>query len=154
MKAADQFHLGLVVDDFEETLARLSALFGYEWCDEMGGPTNVTLPDGEIQLPLRFAYSMTVPRLEIIRSVPGNQIWQPAAGSGIHHLGYWSDDVPADSAELTRQGYDIEAAGTGPDGVPYWAYHRGASGPRIELVSRKVQPSLERYWATGKVPTA
>lgn len=148
MKAEDQFHLGIVVDDFEETLARLTALFGYEWCDEIGGPTAVTLPSGETSLELRFAYSTSSPRLEIIRSVPGT-VWAPAADSGIHHVGYWSDDVPADSAELVRQGCELEAAGLGPDGLPYWTYHRGKSGPRVELVSRKVQAGLEGYWASG-----
>jgi hypothetical protein len=155
LKADDQFHQGIVVDDFEETLARLTALFGYEWCEEGGGPTPVTLAGGEVITPsLRFAYSKDVPRLEIIRSVPGNPLWQPAAGSGIHHLGYWSDDVPADSAALSSQGFALEAAGTGPDGAPYWAYHRGNSGPRIELVSRRVQPGMEHYWSTGKMPTS
>jgi hypothetical protein len=152
VKTEDLFHQGIVVDDLEGTLAGLTALFGYEWCDEMGGPTKVTLPTGEAVVDLRFAYSRSVPRLEIIRSVPGNPLWQPAAGSGIHHLGYWSDDVPGDSAALTKAGYDLEAAGTGPDGLPYWAYHRGPSGPRIELVSRAVQPGLERYWSTGGMP--
>jgi hypothetical protein len=72
----------------------------------------------------------------------------------IHHLGYWSDDVAADSAVLAvlavlaERGYALEATGVQPDGVPYWAYHRGASGPRIELVSRTVQAGLEQYWAT------
>ena len=49
-------------------------------------------PSGDVELDLRFAYSATEPRLEIIRSVPGS-LWVPAPGSGIHHLGYWSDDV-------------------------------------------------------------
>ena len=151
MRAEDQFHIGVVVDDFEDTLADLSALFGYQWCDEIGGPTPVRLPTGDAVLELRFAYSTTSPRLEIIRSLPGT-LWVPAAGSGIHHMGYWSDDVPADSAELEGRGLAIEASGRGPDGAPYWAYHRSAGGPRIELVSRAVQPALEQYWTTGKIP--
>jgi hypothetical protein len=30
VRAEDQFHVGIVVEDFEGTLARLSSLFGYE----------------------------------------------------------------------------------------------------------------------------
>jgi hypothetical protein len=152
MRAEDQFHIGIVVDDFEATLGALAALFGYEWCDEIGGATPVKLPDGDSVLELWCAYSKTAPRLEIVRSVPGT-LWEPVAGSGVHHVGYWSDDVPADSAELARRGFATEAAGTGPDGVPYWAFHRGATGPRIELVSRTVLPAFEQYWATGKLPS-
>jgi hypothetical protein len=107
----------------------------------------VKLPTGDAILDLRCAYSRSIPRLEIVRTVPGS-LWEPAAGSGIHHLGYWSDDVAADSAALAEEGYAVEATGVQPDGVPYWAYHRGASGPRIELVSRTIQAGLEQYWAT------
>jgi hypothetical protein len=42
-----------------------------------------------------------------------------------------------------------EAVGTRPDGTLSWAYHRSATGPRIELVTRMVQPALEQYWTTG-----
>jgi hypothetical protein len=152
VKAADQFHIGIVVDDLEGTLESLTALYGYEWAPEIGGPTPVVLPSGpagslvEAQPELRFAYSKTVPRLEVIRSVPGHPIWQPAS-SGIHHLGYWSDDVAADSKALVAQGYEVEVTGVRPDGSPYWAYHRPANGPRIELISRDVQPGLERLWS-------
>jgi len=84
--------------------------------------------------------------MEVIQAVAGT-LWMPAAGSGIHHLGYWSDDVAADSAALEAQGYALEAAGQ------VWAYHRSPAGPRIELVNRVVQPMLEQYWATGRMPT-
>lgn len=150
MKAEDQFHLGIVTDNLDESLAQLSALFGYQWCEQMGGPTKVSRPDGDTVLDLQFAYSMSTPRLEVIQAVPGT-MWEPA-DSGIHHIGYWSDDVPADSAELVRHGMALDAAGLDPNGAPYWVFHRSATGPRIELVSRKVQPMMEQYWATGKIP--
>jgi hypothetical protein len=146
VRAEDQFHIGIVVDDLEGALASLSALFGYEWCEPVHLPTPVTVPAGAFELDLRFAYSMTTPRLEVIRSVPGT-LWEPAAGSGIHHLGYWTDDLAADSAALGAQGFAVEATGQ------VWAYHRGSAGPRVELVDRAVQPAMEHYWATGRMPT-
>jgi hypothetical protein len=149
VKAADQFHVGIVVEDFESTLTELSELFGYEWCQDIATPTPVDLPTGKTIIDLRFVYSRTSPRLEIIRSIPGT-VWVPAGSSGLHHIGYWSDDVAADSAKLVQRGYMAEAVGTRSDGTPSWAYHRGATGPRIELVTRMVQPALEQYWSTGK----
>lgn len=151
MKASDQFHVGIVVDDIEAAAAELSAVFGYDWCDELGGPTPVRLPDGERVLKLRARYSMSVPRIEIVQSIPGT-LWEPA-GSGIHHLGFWSDDVAADSSDLVRQGYEVEAVGARPDGTPYWAFHHSPTGPRVELVTRMLQPVMEQYWATGKTPS-
>lgn len=152
MKAADQFHIGIVVDDFESTLAELSAIFGYQWCEEMASSVQVQLPTGDVVLDMKATYSMSSPRLEIVQSIPGT-LWAPAAGSGVHHLGYWSDDVAADSADLERRGYAAEAVGKRPDGTPYWAYHRSSTGPRIEIVSRVLQPVLEQSWASGKKPS-
>ncbi|MCI3274326.1 VOC family protein [Streptomyces cylindrosporus] len=152
MKSSDQFHVGLVVVDIAAAAAELSAVFGYQWCEELGAPARVTLPGGDAVLDLRSTYSMSVPRLELVKRVPGT-LWEPAAGSGVHHLGYWSDDVAADSAELARRGHEVEALGKRPDGTPYWAFHRSGTGPRIELVARALQPLLEQYWATGKRPS-
>ena len=148
MKAADQFHVGIVVDDLDAALTDFAALFGHEWCPKLSVSTPVVLPDGEATLDLVFTYSKTEPRVEVIQSMPGT-LWVPAEDSGIHHLGYWSDDVAADAALLTARGYPAEAAGVRPDGTAVWAYHRGASGPRIEIVSRDIAPGLEQYWASG-----
>jgi hypothetical protein len=147
MRAEDQFHVGLVVEDFEATMAELSSSFGYDWCAEVGGPIPVVLPTGPAVLDLRCAYSKTAPRLEIVRRIPGT-LWDTAACAGIHHVGYWSDDVDADSAELESQGFVTEATRMAPDGTLFFAFHRSsATGFRIELVSRKAQPGLEQYWA-------
>jgi Glyoxalase/Bleomycin resistance protein/Dioxygenase superfamily len=148
VRSDDQFHVGIVVDDFEASLADLSALFGTTWCPEIALPTEVTLPTGNVVIDLGFVYSVATPRVEVIRTIPGT-LWVPVAGSGIHHLGYWSDDVAADAARLEGRGYAAEAAGNRPDGTPVWAYHRHPSGPRIEIVSRSIQPSFEQYWASG-----
>ena len=141
MRAEDQFHVGIVVDDLDGALAQLGELFGYEWCAPFEGQVPVTLPPDTTEIRLRFVYSRTEPRVEVIQSIPGT-LWVPAAGSGIHHLGYWSDDVARDGAELARHGFVAEASGG------QWAYHRSPSGPRIELVDRRLQPGLEQMWAT------
>ena len=138
MRATEQFHAGIVVEDLDATLDDLSELFGYEWCPEINIQTPVLLPTGEATLDLRFTYSATVPRLELIQSIPGT-LWVPAPMSGVHHLGYWSDDVASDGALLTARGYAVEATGVRPDGTPVWAYHRSPDGPRIELVSHALE---------------
>jgi len=122
-------------------------LFGYAWCPPMAVETPVRLPGGDITLDLRFAYSATTPRVEVVRSVPGTP-WVPA-DSGLHHVGYWSDDLAGDAARLVAGGYTEEAAGVRADGTPIWSYHRSPQGPRIELVSREIEPGLERYWASA-----
>jgi hypothetical protein len=85
--------------------------------------------------------------VEIVRRVPGT-LWEPVAGGGVHHVGYWSDDVEADGRALVARGYAEEARGVHPDGTAVWTYHRSANGPRVELVSREILAGLEGYWAS------
>ena len=146
MRASDQFHVGIVVDDLDRSLAQLSEVFGYEWGTLVEVEQPVHLPGGDVSVPFRFRYSCQAPRLEVIQSQPGT-LWTAVAGSGIHHLGYWSDDIAADGAELDRAGYAFEAAGDDGSGNRTWAYHRGPSGPRIELITRALEPMLSTLWA-------
>ena len=153
LNAADLFHIGIVVEEFDATLADLSETFGYEWCDEMSNPASVVYADDTTAVvPSSFVYSKNPPpRLEIIRTIPGT-LWVPATGSGVHHIGYWCDDVPAQTETLAEHGFDVEVKGVRPDGVPHWVYLRHRHGPRVELVTRDLQPILEKYFSTGKVP--
>jgi hypothetical protein len=84
----------------------------------------------------------------VIKSVPGT-LWVPASGSGVHHVGYWSDQLEDDGRALVSHGYVEEARGVHADGTVVWAYHRSANGPRIELVSRQIQAGLEHYWSSA-----
>ena len=147
MRADDQFHVGIVVDDLDTALTEMTDLLGYEWCSLISVETPVVLVDGETSLGLTFAYSKDTPRVEVIQSIPGT-LWIPAAESGLHHLGYWSDDVAADAHRLAFHGYEREASGVRPDGELMWTYHRTPGRPRIELVSRRLQAGLEQYWAS------
>jgi len=146
VKAEDQFHVGIVVEDLEASLEEYAGLFGYEWCDEVHVEQPVLLPEGERAIDFQFRYSRRAPRIEVIQGQPGT-LWTPAPGSGIHHLGYWSDDVVGDGRALEQSGYAMEAAGIGSNGSRPWAYHRGVHGPRIELVSVALRPLLEQMWA-------
>jgi hypothetical protein len=147
VRAHDQYHVGIVVEDLDGAKTQLSDMFGYVWGTEMGGLTMVTLPSGPVELNLRLVYSVTEPRLELVQQIPGT-LWEPAAGSGVHHLGFWSDDVAADGVELEAHGFAHEASGVSPDGSAMWAYHRSPTGPRIELVSRVLELVMSPFWTS------
>ena len=136
----------MVVDDLDVALTNLSELFGYRWSDAFEGRVLVRLPDGDREVLLRFVYSRTVPRIEVIQAIEGT-VWVPSAGSGIHHLGYWSDDVEGDAAGLEKSGYVMEALGRVPNRAAPWSYHRAPGGVRVELVDRALQPMLEAFWS-------
>jgi lactoylglutathione lyase len=98
---------------------------------------------------MRMAYSGDAPRLEFLQTIP-NTVWTPA-DSGVHHLGYWSDDVDADVATLEANGMELEVKSLLPEGSTLWAYCKGGTGPRIELVSRAMEPFIAQWFATAEV---
>ena len=140
MNAVDLFHTGLVVDDVDEAKARLTELAGYHWGPTVGGDTGIVTPEGERTVTMTVAFSVEEPRLELVGAIPGT-IWEPPE-AGVHHLGYWSDDVDADVEALLTAGLVLEAKAPTPDGPPMWAYCRDPRGARIELVTRAMAPVL------------
>jgi lactoylglutathione lyase len=149
VKPENLYHSGIVVDDFDATLDWFTKVAGYRWTDVVEVDQVAQTPDGEVTIPMRMAYSGDAPRVEIIQTAPGT-IWVPA-DSGVHHLGYWSDDVESDLATLESNGMRYEAKSYNPDGsgTLLWAYCKRPAGPRIELVSRAMEPFIEYWWSTA-----
>ena len=69
----------------------------------------VVLEGGPARLTFGFAYSIQDPhRIELVQAIPGT-LWEVPRPGGAHHLGYWSDDVPAMSAALAARGLPLAA---------------------------------------------
>ena len=69
MKPEDLYHVGIVVDDLDASLRWFTDTAGYRWCEEYAGDQVVETPAGKITVPMRFAYSMDTPRLEVLQAV-------------------------------------------------------------------------------------
>lgn len=152
MKADDLYHCGLVVEDFDAEMAFLTDVVGHRWTQDFEVDQTVEV-DGRVDtIPLRLAFSLTEPRLELVQAVP-NTLWTPST-SGLHHLGYWSDDIDDDIAELRENHFAVEGRGLTPEGETLWAYCKGLIGPRIELVNRVMQPVMESFFAMGAADPA
>jgi catechol 2,3-dioxygenase-like lactoylglutathione lyase family enzyme len=147
VRAEDLFHTGIVVDDVESTLRWFTDTAGYQWCRELAGEHEVQTAHGRQVVPLRVVYSMNEPRLEIVQAVP-DTLWVPA-DAGVHHIGYWVDDVDEGVARLVANGLHVEVTALSAVGPPLWAYCKGSSGLRIELVSRSVEPAMREWFADG-----
>ena len=150
MKPEDLYHVGIVVDDLDAMLRWFTDVAGYQWCEEYAGDQLVQTPEGEVTVPLRFAYSMNEPRLEILQAIPGT-LWTPS-DSGIHHLGYWSDDVNHDVDTLMAAGHEVEAKAVLPDGSTLWAYCKADVATRVEVVSSLIRPIMTQWFETGRMP--
>lgn len=137
LRATDLFHTGVVVNDLESSIDRLSAVAGYRWTKPLAATTAVRTPQGDTEVPFRIVYSLDAPHVELIQTVSGT-LWVPAPHSSIHHLGYFVDDLEATSAELAAAGLELQACGLDVEGSPHmFAYHRGDDGILIELVDRR-----------------
>lgn len=130
-------HVGIIVADIAEARARLSDQLGVQW-----GPVvdlaEVAYRDGDgrdLELPTRFCYSVGDPCLELIEELPGS-VWERNEHSNLHHVGYWSDDLAADSAGLGAAGCPLQLCGRSGDRAPdQFAYHRDpVLGVRVEVV--------------------
>ncbi|MGW0002660.1 VOC family protein [Nocardia grenadensis] len=138
---AELHHIGLVVDDLEESAARLRDLYGVDLAlfPEAHYPCLIDgVPYDTVQ---RTGLSAGPPFVELIRTVPDSPVWQPRPG--IHHLGFVVGDLVAASAELAARGAPLWMSG-GHHGVsPGGAvYHRDPLGQVIELLDRSTAQRL------------
>jgi len=152
MKPEDLYHRGIVVNDLDAAKKWLTDTLGYRWCDEYAGEQEVETPGGQTKVQIHFAYSLDEPRLELLQAVPGT-VWVPS-DSGIHHLGYWSDDVDGDVRSLVADGATVQVKAPGGDAESLWAYLMTPTGIRVELVSRAIEPLMRDWFATGRSPLA
>jgi len=130
------YHVGIIVPDIDAAREQFTAQLGVTW-----GPV-LRLPDtdyrdhtgADLVLPTTFCYSVDEPRLELIEEVPGT-VWVCNEHSNLHHIGFWSDDLAADSGGLTGVGCPLQLCGRAGDDAPAtFAYHRNELGVRIEIV--------------------
>ena len=79
--------------------------------------------------------------VEVWQAVPGPPLDMPEAG-GVHHIGYWVDDLAAEAKRLDAPGYATAAA------APLLS--RGPAGTFIELCDpHSDRPSLRDLFPPG-----
>jgi len=145
------FHIGIVVDDLDAAMAGYGAALGLQWAKVRRAEYTYCTPDGLVPTHHRFTYSMGAqPHLELIEGAEGS-IWAPSTSAGLHHLGYWADDLPAASAALAAAGAPLAATRGQPGDAPsIFAYHRAADSPVwIELVDTKLRAAFAPWLAGG-----
>jgi hypothetical protein len=141
------YHVGIVVPDIEAAQAHLGELLGISW-----GPIvevealDVRDGDGnDLVVPNRLCYSTEPPHLELVQEVPGS-VWECNEHSNLHHIGVWTDALPADSATYSDLRCPLQLCGRESGTAPVqFAYHRDPLGVRIELVDAAMKPMMEEF---------
>ena len=150
------YHFGLVVSDFDQALDELSSNLGLEWAKVTEFEIICEQPNGIVTADMKVVYSTTgPPHYEIIRVAPGT-VWGQA-DLGIHHLGFWTENLEDDHKRLTNSGYMWESTYYNPDsdGPFGFTYHTlQNTGLRIELVDIARKPAFDNWMAGGDFPSA
>jgi catechol 2,3-dioxygenase-like lactoylglutathione lyase family enzyme len=150
----DFFHTGVVVDDMQRATAEMSKAFGFEWAEPTEILAPVRLHDGVVQAHRWVTYSIGgAHAIELIQQADG-EIYVPTDGSQrLHHLGFWVDDLTAESRRLESLGMPVRMMGPAHADQPYFAFHDGMLGGLfIELLSVVRKPAIEAWRAGGKLP--
>jgi hypothetical protein len=147
------YHVGIIVPDLVEGQRRFSALLGVLWGPTMDVVAPFITASGEVvDVNLTFAHSTEPTYLELIQEVPGTP-WVCNPHSNLHHIGYWSDDVDAESARLSGIGCPFNL-GSRPDPTAplNFAYHVDPLGVRLEFVSQTRRQQMEAVYFTPVSP--
>lgn len=143
MVESEHFHVGIVVPDLEAARAQLGELLGVTWGPIVERDGDFVDASGEeVSHHLRLCYSTVAPYLELIEEVPGS-VWVCNAHSNLHHLGFGSDAVAADSTRWSATGCPM-AIGSRNNGAIWTAYHDVPIGVRLELVANAAKTMIEQ----------
>jgi hypothetical protein len=146
MSLSELFHVGIVVPDLDAGCARFTELLGIEWGPVMQNDIEVRDGEGNDRVvPNLICYSTAAPHIELIQEVLGTP-WVCNEHSNIHHVGFFSDVLVADSGHLRAASCPLELMDGNGDGPPgMFAYHRDPLGVRLEIVNAEMRPMMEAH---------
>jgi hypothetical protein len=107
---------------------------GAEWREVSTGTVDFWTPGEVGVLTFRAAYSVQGPPFLQIEESGDPRLWPVRSYSYVHHLGFWSDDLDSDAAQLFRAGMQ-RVTSFSREGVEIANVHRAENGPSIELIT-------------------
>src|SRR5262245_44026356 len=145
MSLSEMFHVGIVVPDLDAARARFTELLGTQWGPIAENEIEIRDADGnDLVVPNRICYSTQPPYLELIQEVPGTP-WVCNEHSNLHHIGFYSDSLVADSGALRAAECPLELLDGHGDGPPVtFTYHRDPLGVRVEFVNAEIRAMMEQ----------
>jgi hypothetical protein len=134
----DLYHVGMVVANLADEVARLSAIGHYRWTTLVGRARRIRHADREMAVHPKIVISLDAPHIELVEALPGT-VWDRTAVGALHHIGYFTDDLAAAQASLEANGFTMEVCGLDDTGqVDSFAYFTDSNGVRIEVVHRRL----------------
>jgi catechol 2,3-dioxygenase-like lactoylglutathione lyase family enzyme len=140
------WHIGIAVPDLKKGQKELGEIFGLRWRPVR--VRNLTLADAAgrfHEVECHVVFSLGGPfAVEVWEAIAYTPLDIPEGG-GVHHIGYWVDDLAAEAKRLDSLGYPRYATvGTMP------LLNRGPAGTLIELCDlHSDRPSLRDLFPPG-----
>ena len=137
--------IGIVVPDLENGQKELGEVRTRWLRGQVRKLTREVAATYPYEVECQVAFSLGGPfAVEVWQAIPGTPLDMPQAG-GVHHIGYWVDDLAAEAKRLDALGYPGYAtAGTTP------LLNRGPAGTLIELCDlHSDRPSLRDLFPPG-----
>lgn len=149
------FHTGIVVDDLVTAMAAYSEAFGLEWATPLHSTHRLRTERGLQPRETWAAYSLQGPHhLELLEHTDSTVYESLPGGPRINHMGYWTDDLPAEIARLEGAGMRCRLHGESPGGwLTRMAYlEDGNGGLYVELVDSELEPEFNAWWSAPDQP--
>ena len=143
------FHTAYIVEDLDAYIADAArAGLPFRWTPRLTMTVDAWTPEGRLSLELAGHFSLDpIDRVEIIQAVSDS----PWAGNlvsraAFHHIGFWSDDLAADSTRLRGMGCQMAATdGLDPEHPGTFTLHCGSLGAGyVQLVADSIRDALQR----------
>jgi hypothetical protein len=147
------WHIGLLVSDIDQAVVELADSLGTSFT-----PTATVhferVEDPEPRsIDIRVSFSRGPgPQLEVIEDVAGVGIYSIRShGPGLHHLGYWEDQIDAMYRTRLEAGTVSVARVVGPDGglMAWYGTTPQSPGVLLEFINAEARAAIEAFVATG-----
>lgn len=144
-------HVGQIVEDLDEAMARLSRQWGIAWAPVMRRRRTVRFEGRDVTCELAVTMSLEPPvHLELLQEASGT-VWERARGHPVHHVCYWVPDTVAEAERLCGMGWRVEVTNPGPAAVNGFCYLVGPDGFRVEPKAERTRLTVERWLAGGSL---
>lgn len=136
------YHTGLIVENLDEAMETMGDALGLRWFTPRTATSPFQSPGGVLEREVRFTYSLQGPHfIEILEQIDPAPYLTVTGGRRVHHLGYYTDDLPTAARWLEDHGYRRELNGVDHHGgIARATFHYNPESPGmwIELVSHEV----------------
>jgi catechol 2,3-dioxygenase-like lactoylglutathione lyase family enzyme len=146
------FHIGVIVEDLAEAVARYSEVLGVTFTE----PATFHIPCLEDPDPHPFdlvaAFSMTAPPYYELIQAQGDGICSVENANRLLYFGIWEHDMAKRMEELEKQGIGLDARfRTDPTATPFAIITKpDLLGVRIEYVDATAEQAIHDWVWTGR----